>query len=506
MKSLRSCLFLLAGLLLAVSPARAAFNPAYVSSDARWVVYADLESLRASSLGKELVDRVEKAQLQSNKMPLGIDVQKVFTTLGTVTAYGSNFSTEPSNLDGALVIQGTADLRKIAEAALVQATITTPERVRDIAGQPFPIYAIFPDGPIKDAATAEAQQVFVAFPPEQFIFVSKSQAQLLRAREIVLGHAPSLARNPDSPLASLIGNAHSAYLFAASSVPPDAVLPQADATQSRILKMSRAGSLSLGENGPKTFIHAELLASSDAMADKLVKILQGMTAMVSLTENSDKDLTDFINSATVARNDDTVTLNLAYSSAKLSEMIQNVLPAAMANAAGVAGGARSPRDVRQSYGKVISEWKAPAQDPVKEGTPAVADTLLWQTIENVSLTPTSVITIASNTRGRVILGKNARFDRIEVSPSAGGSPLTFRAEYMKVVFGYQPDGKAAGSKLLAARTPVAAAQVQFPGAEGSYTIRVAYMSGADDITTLSLSVKDQAPVRPATDAAKSADH
>lgn len=519
MKNLRTRLFLLAASLLTLGSARAAFDPAIVSSDARWTVYVDLESLRASTLGKEIVAAAEKAQLESNKMPLGIDLQKVFKTIGNVTAYGTSFSTDPGSVDGSLVIQGTADLRKIAEAALVQATITKPDQVKDVTGLPFPVYAIFPNAtaPKADDATTGAKpdqkpapglEVFVAFPPEGAIFVSKSQEQLLKAREIFLGHAPSLAKNPDSPLASLISNAHSAYLFAASAVPSDAALPAMEPTQSRILKMTRAGSFSLGENGPLTFLHAELLASSDEMADKLVKILQGMTAMVSLTESNDKDLTDFLNSATVVRNDQTVTLNLAYASAKLSDMIQNVQKAATSTAtANIMSnmGNHTTRDFRLSYGKLVSEWNA-VSEPVAAGAPPAPDTLAWQTVENVHLTPASLITLTGRSAGRTIAGRSVCFDRVEISPSqGGGAPLIFRGEYMKLIGGFMVERTASpltGGKPITARTPVCAAQFQFPAGEGSYTIRVAYINNhPTEGTSYGLSVKDlSAPDAPAAEA------
>ncbi len=532
MKNLRSPLLLLAAfaLLLSARPARAAFDPATVSSDARWVVYADLEALRASTLGKQLVATAEKAQLEAAKMPLGIDFQKVFKTIGNVTAYGSSFSAEPGSIDGSLVIRGTPDLRKIVEAALVQATITTPDKVQDVAGQSFPVYMISPKAgislpgvdaaaPATASATAPDLGVFVAFPPEGEILVSKSQPQLLRAREIVLGHAPSLAKTPDSPLASLISNAHNAYLFAASSVPQDAVLPTMDATQSRILKMTRAGSLSLGEEGPMTFAHAELLASSDEMADKIVKILQGMTAMVSLTESTDKDLTDFLNSATVVRNDQTVTLNVAYSSAKLSELVQNMEKAATSTAtANIMGnmGNNVGHDFRRNYGKMVSEWSA-VSDPVVAGAPPASDTLAWQTVENVHLSPTSLITLTGRSPGRTIPGKSATFDRVEISPSqGGGSPLVFRGEYMKLIGGFTVNRTAStvsNGKTISALTPISAAQFQFPAGEGDYTIRVAYVNNhPTEGTSYALSVKDlsaqpapepAAAPAPAADAAKS---
>src|SRR4051812_42252270 len=78
--------------LLFVLPARAAFNPTVVGADAKWVVFADLNGLRNSTLGKELI-----ATAQKNMPPLStpagfFDFEKLIATIGNVTAYGSNFS------------------------------------------------------------------------------------------------------------------------------------------------------------------------------------------------------------------------------------------------------------------------------------------------------------------------------------------------------------------------------------------------------------------------------
>jgi hypothetical protein len=449
---------------------------------------------------------------------LGIDIQKLFNTIGTVTGYGANFFEDPKSIDGALVIQGTPDLRKIAEAGLVQATITTPERVSDVAGQPFPVYAVYPDNLPGDAQSREKGQLFVAFPPEGTVLVSKSPAQLVRAREVFLGHQPSLAKNPASPLASLLSNAHGAFVFSASVRPPMGRIPTMDnpanSAQSRIIQMANAGSFSMGETGPNTFAHAELIASSEVMADKLMKILQGMTAMVSLAETNDQSLNDFLNSASVARNDRTVTLHVAYSSARLSSMIQMVVNGPPQRATGPGGGRGAPR---VDYGPVITEWKSlPEPAPVPDGTPkpaAAPAALAWQTAENVRLPGGAVITLTARTlSGRTLPGKNARIDRIEITPAGGGSPLVFRGEYMKLLGGFGFESAPAGlttGKLLIARTPVSIAQFQFPGGEGTYTIKVAYLPFADgENTSYVINAKDPAApapeAQPNDDAAKRA--
>jgi len=514
-------------LLMPFSQALAAFDPATVGADSQWVVYADLNALRASVIGKQLVAFAEKAQADATKGVVGIDFQKLAATVGTMTAYGSNFSKDPKDLDGALIIQGTADLRKIAEAALVQATITAPERVTDITDLPFPAYAIS-GGNAKEAAPA---QVIVAFPPEPIVLVSKSKAQVLKARDVFRGAAPSLAKASDSPLAGLLSHSGDAYLFGASVV-PDSKLFATSAPQARMLQMASAGSIALGESGPLTTSHSELVATSDQMADKLMKIMQGMTAMMSLAETSDQQLTEFLNSAKVSRTGNVVAVDLAYSSARLAQMLQTLqetaprnAQAALANAKDAAAAAqRAGMPLPPDSGTSIAQWQAdsvpaatttsgdgtqgnvtvktygPVTVVTSNGTanadaPAAPPPVLAaKTIENVHLVNGTTLTLAARTMGRVAPGQGASFDRVEISPSQGGGmPFIIRAEYMTLSPGFQKDRKPAGAKLIVARSPVATAQVQFQGGDGNYTLKVYYLGGANPTTTFSVSTKDPVP-------------
>jgi hypothetical protein len=454
-------LSLLALPFLPLSQTRAALNPALVSADARWVVYADLNALRASSIGKELIGLAEKAQLDTGNGKVGIDWQKLLATVGTATAYGTNISSDPKQIDGALVIQGTADLRKIAESVLLQANLAHPENVVEITDLPFPAYALR-NTKAKDAAQME---VVIAFPPEPIVLISKSRPQLLKARDVFRGSAPSLANGPASPLKKFVAASDSAYLFAASVVPAEKFFPE-DGPQTRILIMANAGSLALGERGPSTFAHAELIASSDQMADKLMKILQGMTAMMSLAETSDKALADFLSSAAVNRQGDAVTLDLAYSSERLVQMIKGLQQRQEQRPQDRA----AARTAQMIVGKAVAEWQAEPVAVVEGAAPAP---LAVRTVENVALKNGTLITLARLNNG----GKNTRFDRVEIVAADGaGAPLVFRSDFMRTA---GPRGNWS--------------QIQFPGADGTYTLKVSYVNDADGKATYAVSIRDPKP-------------
>lgn len=446
--------------LCLASQALAAFSPAIVGADAQWVVYADLNSLRDSTLGKQLIETAQKAQFQVANGTVGVDVPKVLATVGTITAYGANMSTDPKKLDGTLVVQGTPDLRKIVESLLLQATIGSPKDVSEVTDLPFPAYAIMSHA--KPASDIPAMEVLIAFPPEPIVLVSKSRAQILKAREVFRGRADSLAKARSSPLTKLLGGAPNALLFAASVVPSEKIFPD-NAPQARILQMANASAIALGERGPDVFAHVDLSASSPAMAEKLMKILEGLTAMLSLAETTDKQLMEFLNSTTVARNGDMVTLDLSYSSVRLAQMVQNLQQAQKPPEPRTA-----PRPPLMISGKAIAEWHAEAAVDAADQI-----TMATRTIENVALKNGTSITLGRQNNG----GKNVGFGRVEILPADGtGAPLVFRSEYMKV---------------LGSRGNMT--QFQFPGADGTYTLKVTYRNDPDGKATYAVSLKDPNP-------------
>ncbi len=452
-----------------VVPARlpAALDPAIVSADARWVVYSDLNTLRETLLGKELIAMAEKAQMQTPGGNIGLDWHKLLGTIGSVTGYGTNFSPDPQQVDGTLLVKGTPDLRKIVESLLLQGNLAHPENVVEVTDLPFSAYAL--------RSASNNMEVIVAFPPEPVLLVSKSRAQLLKARDVYRGQAPSLAKNAGSELAKFIPGAAGAYIFSASVAPPESMLPAAAAPQARIFRMANAGSFAIGERGANTVAHAELVASSGQMAEKLMKILQGITAVMSLAETNDKQLADFLNSASVGRKNDIVTLDLAYSSERLATMIHNLPQSQGRTAVGALAAAAHPPAVVN--GKSVAEWQSTSgpEDPIPGA-------LAWKAVDNVALKTGTVITLASQNNG----GKNVRIQRIEITPMDGSAaPLVFRTDYMR-----NANGRGNSS------------QMQFPGANGVYSVKIGYINDPEGKATYAMSSRDPktsdlAPAAPA---------
>jgi len=466
---------------LAPLPLTAALDTKIVSADALWVMHIDLNSLRDSTVGKELMVQAMMLQAEAMKkeqMPVQVDVPKLLTTIGSITAYGTNLSQDPNLVDGALIFQGTADLRKIAEGAVAQATVTTPDKISELKDMPFEAYSV-------------AGQLIVAFPKEPIILVSKSKTQLLAAHKIFRGDAPSLAKAKASPLNGLIRNQTGAFVLAASVVPSGDFFPD-DAPQARILQMAKSASVELGEENKQTFAHVQLLASSDDSADKLMKILQGIAAMVSLAESSDRYLAEFLRSVAVTREKNIVTLHLAYSSERLVQMARDFQQKQVQRPRRnntVDGGVQ--RDVSSGpvppvEEKVILKWKGDQQ----LGDIGVSlKTLVSRSVANIALAPGQVVILTGHRNE----GENARFDYVEIAPTDGGAAQRIEAESMKLdKYTVLNNRHASDGKLIQAHDSYGTARFPFTGSAGNYTITVRYVDETDGESDFFLSVKDAA--------------
>jgi len=449
-----SLLSLVAG--LAFLPAvNASYEPNVVSADAQWVINVDLDTLRASSLGQQLLDCAAKVQVeQSGPGGIRLDWVKTLATIDSITAYGTKFSQDPQMMDGTLVVRGNSDLRKIVEGFVTQGTLSSPEQLKQIEGLPFEAYRFGGSG-----------GVIVALPHEPVILVSKSKDQLIKALEIIRGHAPSLKTTPDSRLHSLLGEQRDAFLDAASIIPSSEAFP-AGAPQARILRMAQSGGLTVGEKNHQAIAHLQLIAADDAGADKLAKILQGFAAMASLAQTDNKQLTQFLQSINVQRDNDRVILDLSYPSDGLIEMTQNLLKRHEKNP--------SVADVKPTQpGLVIADWNA-NQD--LDGENPTAEKLVDRTVEHVMLKQGSTVVISC----RADRAQPARLDVIEITTDGGGPSLKFEAEYM-TLHGFQRESfaEASGRKVIMSHSPSASARFQFPGEDGSYTIKVRYVGQKD---------------------------
>ncbi len=450
--------------LLALLPAvglQAELNPALVPADAKWVLHADVAALRSTVLGEKLMAQVSQVALTPETDPLRPNVPKILETVGLITAFGSDLSGKPEAIDGALVLQGTADLRKIAEGMMAQMTLSDPENVTEVSDLPFEAYSM-------------SGEVFIGFPEEPIVLVSKSQPQLMKALEVFRGRAPSLA-GTSSPLLALLPKGGRYYLMGASAVPSAQALTQGGGPQARILQMAESGSFAVGEDGEKAIARVQLVANSSDIAVKLAKIVEGMTAMLSLAETSDARVSEFVNSLKVERNQSAVTLAFSYPTERVLELLQRPEPPPPS--------AKGGAEPLAAEGTVLAEWTA---DATLGGDAPRAGNFTERVVDNVALLPGATIVLT----GRRHQGEHARWDYIELTPVGGaaGAPQRFEAEYMRLEgYSIERQDEASGGEIIKADGR-GSARLRFTGTAGTYRLVARYVDENDGRAPMAISV------------------
>jgi hypothetical protein len=459
--------------LLPLTTAIGAVNREIVPADAQWVVNLDLNALRASVLGQELTKFATAMQSEISQGGIRLNVEKTLATAGSLTAYGTSFSADPEKMDGTLILQGTPELRKIIDALIIQATVSEPDKVKELKDLPFPAYSI-------------GGEVTVALPPEGAIFVSKSKEQVLKARELFRGSGASLAK-ARSPLSALLNVPAEYFLSAASVVPSAEGLFTGDGPQTRILQMANSGAVFLGEDGKLTVARVQLVAASDDMADRLNRILQGLTAMLSLAESDDQQLAEFLRSVTVERKGSTVVLNLAYPSERLVEMLRSLHEENQRAGSNEEEAPRAPKVV----GNIVGEWVA---DQSLGSDRAAPGNLVTHSIDKVRLVNGAMIFL----NGRRNQGENARFDYLEIAPAQGaGQAIRHEAEDMRLTnYNIEEAPFASGGELIIIGSDGSSgsARLKFQGADGEYKLTIGYVDETDGKSTFSVSVQEPQPI------------
>jgi len=249
--------------------------------------------------------------------------------------------------------------------------------------------------------------------------------------------------------------------------------------------MASSASVAIGQNDKLTTATIQLVATDDELSEKLLKIVQGLTAMLSLAQSDDKQLSLFLQSVKAERIGRTIFVSLAYPTDGLVQMIH-----------AIAESDRQQRDNRNNNqsqkfvpsGKIIDTWVA---DKDTNSAGIAPETLIIHTVENVTLKNGTIIILT----GQLDAGEFARIDNIEITPTAGGQPLRFEAENMKLShYRVEKSPFASGGKLIKLEnTSTGTARFEFPGVDGTYTLKVRYVDENDGKASFTISTQDPEP-------------
>lgn len=280
-----------------------------VPADAKWLLHWDLDKYRSTEVGRFFDQEILAKKLEKPRADLkqyfNFDLQwEKFTSL---TAYGTDF-TPKEGTNGVLIIKTDPSTANTAEKAFINQADYAKSHggpVEEVAAGPFGTYSIH-------------KNAFVSVQKDGRIVISKSLDQLKKAIAIFQGKTANLAVSP--ALSGFPAGDGDFFLIALAEgfgeripLPPNA----------KILQTTEGIRAVLGEKNNNLNLNLTLKARSEDTCKQMQQVVQGMIALVTLSQQENKDLMLLAQSAAVTADNRLVSLGLDYpvkdAIAKLSE-------------------------------------------------------------------------------------------------------------------------------------------------------------------------------------------
>jgi hypothetical protein len=288
MKKTIVCL-LLSGIAAFASPLERKEVPA----DAKWLLHLDVDALRETSVGKYIFSDVLDKKLN--------DAKKAFPLIGvlignvqSLTAYGNETTRHDRN--GVLEIKTDAESEKKLETLLQagMAGVTQGFTVEKLDLKDADVYKVNKD-------------LFVHALHNGRLLVGKSQSELEKARQVLATGTGSLT---ESKSFTGFGNTEHGFFLVgiAEGLGESAkMFPQA-----KILQMAEGGQLSIGEKEDKLNFRLALKSRDQESCNQMQQVIQGLIALVSLTQSDNKELNSFIQTLKIDKGENLLKINLSF--------------------------------------------------------------------------------------------------------------------------------------------------------------------------------------------------
>ena len=282
--------------LLVVKAFAGPFDSSRVAADAKWVIHLDADAFRKSVVGQYSIEKFLKPKLEENeqfkKLNLSINLQNI----SGLTAYGPAFD---KNAEGVLVLSTTADVKKDLDTLVGMAALSENEKkdVVMLQEKPFLLYSI------KD-------QIFVAPGVGNSVLIAKSREMLEQGREVVLGKGENLGKSKGLTDYPAMSDKCFLMVMAEGFNDIEGIPPQA-----HVLREAKGARVLLGEANENLFFNLVFKAKDESASTKIQQILQGIVALVSLSQ-PDKELTELASNSKIASAGSNVSVELKIPAAK----------------------------------------------------------------------------------------------------------------------------------------------------------------------------------------------
>ncbi len=287
------------GLTLGLSAVALAgpLQPAHIAADARWVIHLDLEALLATTVGQTLARESLDPHLAKPTADLKrfLDFDFDWRRIRSISVYGAEFG-GPPQLRGVMLVDTDMDIAAGFEAALRKQAEwgrAADGDLQRLDADGYPLYAV-------------KEVLYVSAQPGAPVVLGQTRRTTLRAREVLVGGAPNLNTAPGF-LAFIQGCSPGFLVAAAEGFRDQIPVPP----QAQVLKMTEALRLTLEEADNRLHAHLALNAQSAEVAQQIHHVVQGMLALVALTQAQNEELQTLARGLQVALDGRQINLRLS---------------------------------------------------------------------------------------------------------------------------------------------------------------------------------------------------
>ncbi|NDV61420.1 hypothetical protein G0Q06_03050 [Puniceicoccales bacterium CK1056] len=273
-------------------------NENQIPENVEWLVHIDADQLRATRSGALLIE--ELIAISEANMGPEVPINPVLAINGirSLTAFGTmpDFESGAGPVDGVLVLEGTEELMQVFRGLVSGMELEKPEAIERVQ---------VGDNSILKLKGEDFSGIFLE---DSRIAIGKSQVALENYLSVEGGEQAHLSleeRFTTNKLGEDSGIYVGAFIEGLNGLQQ---LP----AQARILQLTKQVSLQLGESGDLLQLFVSLGTDSIKTATQVHDVLQGMIALMSITQSGNPDLAALIQSAKALREDANVHLQLAY--------------------------------------------------------------------------------------------------------------------------------------------------------------------------------------------------
>ncbi len=304
---MKSCLTLFALTLTAAGALLAApLQRRDLPADTKWLVHLDAAAFVKTKVGscfarEQIEPKIAKGQAD---IKAWFDFDFDWRRISGVTIFGTDY-TSPDKERGVALVYTDMDVTKGLENAIAKleaAGMAQSGSVKRLEDAPQALYQL--------------NDVFAAVQAGRPVVLGKSREKVLRARDVLNGKASNLKDSPafnqfPAPASGPFLIAAAEGFNGAAAIPPQAnVLKQADALR-----------LTLAEADTNVVARLALLTKDAQVGQQVQQVVQGLIALVALSQNGNSDLQRLAQSLHVRQSDRFVTVELGLPVAMIEQKI-----------------------------------------------------------------------------------------------------------------------------------------------------------------------------------------